>query len=318
MVNEEFYEAQGRSSEGAKINENAIYEAASVSKVPFAYVAMKMYDDGELDLDKPLYEYWPELLDNFVESARENAKLVTARHCLLHTSGMPNGGWSTEMDFNSSALPVGSKILYSGQALCVLSKVIEVIKGQEFSQIAKAYVFDKLGMNTTTYLYSDYSSLYSDLHTYGYPDHKRHTSWETGVHATLRTNSLQFNEFLQWFLHGADLSPEGYEEMMRDYVRYNTNNIRTLGWFVEHHEELGPIFWHNGINGGGFRSWAFLIPERGITLSWFVNATYSYNIQAPLFNLFVGNKTAVGTLGGMTPLPSGKVGDAGSSPVHVE
>ncbi len=318
-MNDEFYAAQGRVSEGKLIDSNSIYEAASVSKVPFAYVAMKMYDDGELDLDKPLYEYWPEMLDLFAEDARENAKLITARLCLLHTTGLPNGGLTPPISFTASKLPVGSQIQYSGTALCVLAKVIEQMKGGiDFAQIAKAYVFDKLGMNTSTYLYSDYSDSYSTLHTYGYPNHTRHTSWTTGVHATLRTNSLQFNEFLQWFLHGADLTPEGYEEMMRDYVRYNANNIRTLGWFVEHNEELGSIFWHNGINGGGFRSWAFLLPERGITLCWFVNATYSYNIQAPLFNIFVGNKTAVGTLGGMTPLPSDKVGDSGSSPISYE
>ena len=316
VVNNSFYASEGRTSEGSLINEDSIYEAASVSKVPFAYVPMKMYDDGELDLDRPLYEYWPGLLDNFVESARENAKLVTARLCLLHMTGMPNGGWGTSMDFSASYLPVGSRILYSGQALCVLQKVIEHIKGKDFDEIARDYIFSKIGMDTSAYLYSKYSSIYENAHTYGYPSHTRHTAWESGVHATLRTNSIQFNQFLRWFLDGSDLSPEVYEEMMRPYVRYNANNMRTLGWFVEHHEELGPIFWHNGINGGGFRSWAFMMPERGVSLCWFVNATYSYNIQAPLFGLLVGNKTAVGTLGGMTALPSDKTGSAGSTPIY--
>ena len=62
-----------------------LFEAGSITKLVFAFAAMRIYERGLLDLDKPLHEYkeHPEIDD-------ERYKTMTARHVLSHQSGMRN------------------------------------------------------------------------------------------------------------------------------------------------------------------------------------------------------------------------------------
>ncbi|MEL6537403.1 MAG: serine hydrolase domain-containing protein, partial [Bacteroidota bacterium] len=68
------------------VTETTIFEAASISKSMFAHFVMKYVEAGTLDLDRPLYEYWPypDLEHD------ERYKQITARMILSHQSGLPN------------------------------------------------------------------------------------------------------------------------------------------------------------------------------------------------------------------------------------
>jgi len=70
------------------------FYGASLSKALFAYLVMQLMDKGILDLDKPLYTYLPKPLpeyDKYKDLAGDDRwKLITARHCLSHTTGFPN------------------------------------------------------------------------------------------------------------------------------------------------------------------------------------------------------------------------------------
>lgn len=110
------------------VNDESIFEAASLSKTVFSYFVLRLVNQGLLDLDTPLSKYLP--YDDV--SADERYKLITARMVLSHTSGLPN--WRTS-DFADSALHIpkgvlylkfkpGSKYAYSGEGYYYLSKVI--------------------------------------------------------------------------------------------------------------------------------------------------------------------------------------------------
>ena len=63
-----------------------IFEAASLSKSVFAHFVMTYVDAGKLDLDTPLYTYWP-----YPDIAYdERYKTITARMVLSHRAGFPN------------------------------------------------------------------------------------------------------------------------------------------------------------------------------------------------------------------------------------
>ena len=61
-----------------------------VSKVAFAYLAMELVDDGQLDLDKPIYQYLPKPLPEYPKYSDladdPRYKRITARMLLSHTS----------------------------------------------------------------------------------------------------------------------------------------------------------------------------------------------------------------------------------------
>lgn len=112
----------------APVNDQSIFEAASLSKTVFSYFVLKLVDQGILNLDVPLHRYLPyqDIADD------ERYKLITARMVLDHTSGLPN--WRTS-DFADSASHVpkgtlylkftpGTNYAYSGEGYYYLSKVI--------------------------------------------------------------------------------------------------------------------------------------------------------------------------------------------------
>lgn len=76
----------------------------SLSKAVFAVLVMKLVEEGQLELDKPLqsyldkpiYEYTPRTRwHNHYGDLRTDTlyKNITARMCLAHTSGFPNWRW---------------------------------------------------------------------------------------------------------------------------------------------------------------------------------------------------------------------------------
>ena len=98
-----------------------VYEAASISKVPLSYLACKMADEGKLDLDKPLWEYFPGLLDLFSGDAnKERAKQITARICLTHTTGLDNKTYRN-MEFKHKT----GVFNYSGPGIYILQRTLE-------------------------------------------------------------------------------------------------------------------------------------------------------------------------------------------------
>ena len=71
----------------ARVNDNTVFEAASLTKPVFAYAVLKLIDNGKLDLDTPLVKYLPGRYDVGDDPRLDQ---ITARHVLSHTTGFPN------------------------------------------------------------------------------------------------------------------------------------------------------------------------------------------------------------------------------------
>ena len=91
------------------VDDDTVFEAASVSKTVFAYSVMKLCEKHVLDLDASLTRY---ATKPFLEND-PRLKLITTRHVLSHTTGF--------QDFRSRREPLkihftpGEKYLYSGE-----------------------------------------------------------------------------------------------------------------------------------------------------------------------------------------------------------
>jgi CubicO group peptidase (beta-lactamase class C family) len=122
-----------------------IFEAASLSKPVFAYLVLRLVDRGELDLDRPLAE----LLEYPRAAGDPRYRRITGRMVLSHGSGFPNwGGERLTLAFDP-----GTAYGYSGEGFVYLQKVVEHITGRSLEQLARAEVFEPLGMRWSSYVW---------------------------------------------------------------------------------------------------------------------------------------------------------------------
>lgn len=128
---------------GDPVREDTLFEAASMTKPVFAWVVMRLVDEGLLDLDRPLVQYRrPPNAGN-----DPNLELITARHVLAHSSGLPN--WASG-PLVTEAAP-GSGYTYSGEGMVWLQLVVETITGMGLGSVMQAKLFGPADMSHSTF-----------------------------------------------------------------------------------------------------------------------------------------------------------------------
>lgn len=115
------------------VDNDTVFEAASVSKTVFAYAVLKLCEQGILDLDAPLTKYAPTPF--LAGDARLD--LITARHVLSHTAGF--------QDWRSGAAPLkihftpGTQFSYSGEGYYYLQSVVTHLIGRTDPTVRAKY-----------------------------------------------------------------------------------------------------------------------------------------------------------------------------------
>lgn len=106
------------------VDHDTVFQAASMSKPVFAYVALKLCENGIIGIDTPLSKYAPE---PFL-AGDPRLELITPRHILSHSSGFQN--WRSEKEPLKIHFAPGSQYRYSGEAYYYLQSVITHLKGK--------------------------------------------------------------------------------------------------------------------------------------------------------------------------------------------
>jgi CubicO group peptidase (beta-lactamase class C family) len=136
------------------LTQNSVMAAASFTKVAVAYMVMQLVDAHTLDLDKPVYEYLPKPLPEYIayQDLANDAryKKITARMLLSHTSGFPNFRWfNDDRKLNINFEP-GSRYAYSGEGMELLQFVVEAVTKKPLAKLMEEFVFRPLGMSRTS------------------------------------------------------------------------------------------------------------------------------------------------------------------------
>lgn len=281
----------------------AIFQAASLSKVVFSYIVMKMVERGEIDLDTPLYNYTN--IDRFED--KEQAQKITARIVLNHRTGLPN--WATGP--SSDAWPTSTITFkfatdscfgYSGEGMAFLQRAVETIKGKNIDAIAKEEVFEPLGMKYTSYSWLPiYDSLAVDGYNKSCENRGKGRHPRANVGYTLRTCAADYSAFIQALLNGTGLKPETAQLMFEansgTALRYSDNNRecdKQIAWAMgigtENNAKHGKILWHWGDNGS-FKALFLIIPSEQKTLVYFTNSAYGHDIIDSITALFLEDET---------------------------
>lgn len=189
----------------ALVSDDTVFEAASLSKPVFAYAALKLVDQGVIDLDRPLIEYLPNV---YGTAADPRLRLITPRHVLTHTTGLenwPRGALTTHFT-------PGERFSYSGHAFVLLSRVVEHVTNVPTNEFIKRTVFGPLGMTNSSFLwepgYDTRSTWYHNSRGEAVAGRGKPSSTDVNVAAGLRTNGRDYARFLAAWLRGDGLKPE--------------------------------------------------------------------------------------------------------------
>lgn len=138
-----------------------IFDLASCSKSFTALAVLTLWQDGLIDLDKPLVFYLPEF--HLVE--KDVSAKITIRQLLNQTSGLP-GDISEPVSYHTgnnamealvsamarihSQNPPGATFEYANFNYNLLGALIEMVSGQSFEDYVEEHVLLPLGMENST------------------------------------------------------------------------------------------------------------------------------------------------------------------------
>ncbi|MGP4040925.1 serine hydrolase domain-containing protein [Gracilibacillus sp. D59] len=152
-----------------KVNENSIFSACSISKFLTAMLAMKLVEEGYLDLDDNVNQ---RLVSWIVpDNKYTKSKKVTLRNLLSHHSGIkdPEGsfaelnsknGYPSMIELLKGDTPYckvpievkcqpDSKFHYSDAGFCIIQQLIEDVTKKPFQQVMNEYIFVPIGMENS-------------------------------------------------------------------------------------------------------------------------------------------------------------------------
>ncbi|UXE67974.1 MAG: serine hydrolase [Chryseotalea sp. WA131a] len=147
------------SDTASRLDKTSVFELASLSKPFLSYVALKLADEGKLDLDKPVYQY----LENTDLDHDERYKLITPRMILNHSSGIENWRDYNNPDVLEILATPGTKFIYSGEGYVYLSRAIARILKKPYEEYIDEMVLRPLKLEST---FTKFTRLYRPDSTY--------------------------------------------------------------------------------------------------------------------------------------------------------
>jgi CubicO group peptidase (beta-lactamase class C family) len=269
------------------VDEDTMFEAASLTKTVTAYAAMRLIERGELDLDTPLHEYFPNK-EYEPLSGDERYKQLTARLVLTHTTGLPNWG-------NKLMRDPGVQYGYSGEGFLYLGRTIEQISGLSLQDFAQKEIFEPLGMVHTSYVWNE---MYAANGACGHDSHgnahelRKNTEPKGG--ASLLTTATDYATFICAILNSQGLTKETIDQMTSSQVQVTKsretadlfeNVFWGWGWGVQP-GDTGYAFWHWGDNGD-LRAYTVAYKDRREGFVYFANSNNGLAVAEAISVLIV-------------------------------
>lgn len=184
--NMEFYSrGPSRWDRNDTINENNIFRIASMTKALGCVAALQLVEQGKINLDEPLEEYFPKMTSRKIinqdNEILEPKNSITLRHLLTHTAGFGYGfssnrlfkwkeikeeiGWRE--NYTPRLFESGTSFMY-GTNIDWVGRLVEKISGMNLEDYFRKYITGPLEMNNTWFNVPDelenliVSSLYRD------------------------------------------------------------------------------------------------------------------------------------------------------------
>jgi len=245
---------------------NMMFEVASVTKVVFTTLVLKLVEAKHWDLDEPLYHYYtdPDV------AANPYSKLLTARHVLSQQTGFDNWRWMNETGKLVFNFKPGTRFNYSGEGMEYLRLAIEHKFNKPLQVLADSILFKPWRMTDTHHDWDGKANFSRYAHMYdvdGKEIIKTDYSIQASAAAGITTTIGDMCRFALEVLNGAQLSPNLYNTMVTPQTVINPNLQQGLGWRVINLSTGEYALQHAG-NDGGVAALMVLLPKtkRGIVV----------------------------------------------------
>jgi len=256
-----------------KVDDQTMFEAASLSKPVFACFVMKLVEKGLINLDKPLYKYLP----NPDIDYDPRYKLITARMVLCHTTGLPN--WRSDnkgVVLNIHFTP-GTQYSYSGEAYEYLANVVAHITHTGLKSLGNLFTKEigaPMGLEHFYFTWNDYLATHKAR---GYYGKNGMGIWQPDIFraaSSLHTESINYAKFLIGIMDETILKKQSIDEMLKEQIvipndSKNSHDAFGLGFYIEQ-TKYGTRYSHNGSNGD-FTSGFIMYPDQKSGYVFFTN-----------------------------------------------
>lgn len=276
----------------AKLDENSIFELASVSKQFTAMAIVILKEKGKLKYDDLMSKHIPEL--SFYKD-------ITIRNLLIHTSGMPayeqfmDSIWdkskiATNKDIIASFAKLEPKVEfepntkweYSNTGYALLASIIEKISGRTYGDFLNENIFKPLNMNNTFVYTRRYAPKKVENYAFGYvysteakkyvlpdeTDQFKFVIWMDGIVGDGTVNSTVI-DLLNWdrALHNNKLvSAKSMNEIFSAAELNDKSKTKYgFGWQLEESEFYGKVLYHGG-GWPGYRTFIERHPKTDKTI----------------------------------------------------
>lgn len=296
----------------------SIMYGASLSKAVFGYLIMKLVQEKIMDLDKPLYQYLSKPIADYEYFSDlkddDRWKLITARMCLSHTTGLPNVRWLNPITSEEDTLGVmkiyftpGTKYAYSGEGFKLLQLALEEITSKPVDELAVEKIFKPAGMTRTGYIW--HNSFGDDNVAVGHLANgeidKKRKRTEAVAGGSLVTTIADYSRFIEYVMQKKGLKKKWFQEMISSQISIHsttqfppitfettTENDAIhlsygLGWGLLDCPK-GKAFFKEG-NGGSWRNYNINFIDKGISIIILINSENGEAIFQELIETLIGN-----------------------------
>ncbi len=260
------------------VTENTVFSAASLSKPVLAYLVWQLVDDGQLELDRPVANYfsYPDLRHDLRSEA------VTIRQLLTHHGGLPNWRVGDTLHFIQDP---GEGFSYSGEGYVWLQHLLEAMTGKDYPTLVSERVFEPLGMTRSSMVFEDrFEDDFAAPHEEGGKVGTNH-KWASGnAAASLQTTATDYARFLIALMERTDMLHQRLPVETAMWKDSPTPEPNTVGWVPGlgfQRTNLGYQYWHWGHNNG-FRSYFTILPAENRGLVFFTNDSNGLDIVPQL------------------------------------
>lgn len=274
------------------VDVDTLFQIGSTTKTMTATVAMRLVEQGLLELDAPVRRYLPDFrLANEIVARR-----VTLRHLLTHT-----GGWEGDVFDDTGEgddalaryvallaelpqiAPLGFAFSYCNSGFAVLGRVIEAVSGRPYEQAARELLLGPLGMERSfffpaevlTHRFAVGHVLRQARPVVARPWQIPRSSAAVGRVVSTTRDMLRYARFQlgDGAVPGGErlLRPETVAEMRRPLAERAAGQWCGLSWMLWSVDGIEVVA-HGGATNGQLSQF-LLVPSHGFGLSVMTNAS---------------------------------------------